>query len=65
MAGCALLSGILLDYIAAGVDFEIVTRPGWMLPAAVKYASAVILIAVLAIGAISKKKEQQLKSDGT
>ena len=65
VAGCALLSGILLDYIAAGVDFEIVTRPGWMLPAAVKYASAVILIAVLAIGAISKKKEQQLKSDGT
>ena len=57
VAGCALLSGILLDYIAAGVDFEIVTRPAAMLPSAVKYASAVILIAVLAIGAISKKRE--------
>ena len=56
VAGCALLSGILLNYIAGGVDFEIITRPGWMLPSAIKYASAVILIAVLAVGAISKKK---------
>ncbi|MHC4336881.1 MAG: SO_0444 family Cu/Zn efflux transporter [Planctomycetota bacterium] len=56
VAGCALLSGILLNYIAGGVDFEIITRPGRMLPSAIKYASAVILIAVLAVGAISKKK---------
>ena len=56
VAGCALLSGILLNYIAGGVDFEIITRPGWMLPSAIKYASAVILIAVLAVGTISKKK---------
>jgi len=57
VAGCALLSGILLDYIAAGVNFEIAARPGWMLPSAIKYASAIILIAVLAVGTISKKKE--------
>lgn len=57
VAGCALLSGILLDYIAAGVDFEVATRHGWMLPSAVKYASAIVLIIVLSVGAISKKKE--------
>lgn len=56
VAGCALLSGILLDYIAAGVDFNIVTHHGWMLPAAIKYPSAIVLIAVLAVGAIRKKE---------
>ena len=61
VAGCALLSGILLDYIAAGVDFEIVTRPGWMLPSAIKYSSAIVLIAVLTVGAISKKRDPALR----
>ena len=56
VAACALLSGILLDYIAVGVDFEIVTRPGWMLPTAVKYISAVALLAVLAFAVFSKKE---------
>jgi uncharacterized membrane protein YraQ (UPF0718 family) len=54
VAGCALLSGMLLDYFAAGVDFEIVARPGWMLPDAVKYAAAVILLAVLGYAITSK-----------
>jgi len=57
VAGCALLSGILLDYIAAGVDFEIVTRPGWMLPPVVKYISAVVLLAVLVFAILSKKEQ--------
>ena len=57
VAGCALLSGILLDYIAAGVDFEVATRPAMMLPPVIKYASAIVLITILAAGAISKKKE--------
>ncbi|MFC1737444.1 SO_0444 family Cu/Zn efflux transporter [Planctomycetota bacterium] len=57
VAACALLSGILLDYIATGVDFEVATRPGWMLPSTIKYASAIVLITILALGAISKKKE--------
>lgn len=57
VAGCALAAGMLLDYIAAGVDFEVATRPGWMLPSAIKYASAIVLITILAVGAISKKKE--------
>ncbi|MHC4193283.1 MAG: SO_0444 family Cu/Zn efflux transporter [Planctomycetota bacterium] len=59
VAGCALLGGILLDYIAAGAKFEIVTRPGWMLPSAIKYASAVVLFAVLIFAIFSKPKEVQ------
>ncbi len=57
VAGCALLSGILLDYIAAGVHFEIVTRPHWMLPQAVEYASAVVLLTIL-ISATLRKKDK-------
>jgi hypothetical protein len=56
VAGCALLSGIILDLIAAGLDFEIVTRPHWMLPAAVKYVSAVALLAVLAFAIVTGKR---------
>ncbi len=56
VAGCALLSGILLDYVAAGVDFEIAARPGWMLPPAVKHISAVVLLAILTIAIFSKRK---------
>lgn len=56
VAGCAILSGIILDYIAAGVDFEIVTRPGWMPPSVVKHISAAALLAVLVFAILSKKK---------
>ena len=54
VAGCALLSGLLLDYLAAGVDFAVVARPGWMLPNSVKYASAAILMAVLGYAIANK-----------
>ncbi len=57
VAGCALLGGILLDYIAAGVDFEIAARPGWMMPSAVKYISAVVLLAVLTFAILGKRKQ--------
>ncbi|MHC4603069.1 MAG: permease, partial [Planctomycetota bacterium] len=57
VAGCAILSGILLDYIAAGVDFEIAARPGWMLPDAVKYISAVVLLAVLTFAILGRRKQ--------
>ena len=57
VAGCALLGGIFLDHIAAGVDFQIVNRPGWMLPSAIKYASAAVLLAVLIFAIFSKRKE--------
>jgi uncharacterized membrane protein YraQ (UPF0718 family) len=58
VAGCALLSGLLLDYFATGVDFAVGTRPGWMLPNSVKYAAAAVLLAVLsyAIGSKALKK---------
>jgi len=59
VAGCALLSGILLDYIAAGVDFEIATRPGWMLPGVVKYISAVVLLGVLVFAILSKRRQAE------
>lgn len=56
VAGCALLSGILLDYAAAGINFKVVARPGWMLPDAFKYASAVVLLAVLGFALLGKTK---------
>ena len=56
VAGCALLFGILLDYIAAGVNFEIVARPGWMLPHVVSYTSAAVLLAMLCFGIFRRAK---------
>ncbi len=56
VAGCAILSGILLDYVAAGVNFEVVARPGWMLPHIVSYTSAVILLAMLGFAVLTKAK---------
>ena len=57
VAGCAILGGILLDYIAVGIDFEVAARPGWMLPPVIKYVSAVALLAVLAFAILSKRKQ--------
>ena len=57
VAGCALLSGILLDHIAGGIDFDVAVRHGPMLPAAIKYTATIALIAILAIGMLTKKKE--------
>ena len=56
VAGCAILSGILLDYIAAGVDFEVVARPGWMLPHFVSYTSAVVLLVMLGFAVFGRIK---------
>ena len=53
---CALLSGIILDYIIAGSGFEVVIGSGQMLPDSVKYISAVILLIILAAGILRKKK---------
>ncbi|KPK37979.1 MAG: hypothetical protein AMJ65_13500 [Phycisphaerae bacterium SG8_4] len=51
---CALASGLLLDYFAAGVEFEVVARPGWMLPSEVKHMAAVVLLVVLGYAILSK-----------
>jgi len=56
VAGAALLFGLLLDYLAAGVGFAVVSKPSWMLPAAVKYVAAVILLAVLGYAILGGKK---------
>lgn len=56
VAGCALLSGILLDLIAVGIDFEVATTPSWMLPAALKYTSAIVLMVILIYGIFTGKK---------
>ncbi len=54
VAGCALLSGLLFDGLAAGVTFDVAARPGRMLPDPVKYAAAAVLLAVLGYGIASK-----------
>jgi uncharacterized membrane protein YraQ (UPF0718 family) len=56
VAGCALLSGILLNSIAVGFDFDIVHRHGWMLPTFIKYASAIVLLVVLTFAVFSRPK---------
>jgi hypothetical protein len=59
VAGCALLSGILLDSLGSGLAFEVVTRPGWMLPNSIKYVAAVVLLAVLGYAIVSKTLARQ------
>jgi len=56
VAGCALVSGLILDYLAMGADFEVVARPGWMLPQSVKHVAAIVLLAVLAFAILTRKK---------
>jgi uncharacterized membrane protein YraQ (UPF0718 family) len=59
VAGCALLSGIVLDWFFSGMNFEMVMRHGWMLPDVVKYASAVILLAVVGYAIFSRTKHSK------
>lgn len=56
VAGCALLGGILLDHLARGVNMEVVSRAGWMLPRIVKYVSAVVLLTILAFAMLGRRK---------
>jgi len=56
VAACALAAGILLDYVAAGLQFDITAQHTWMLPPITKHIAAVILIAVLAYAIITKTK---------
>jgi len=64
VAGCALLGGIVLDRIATGTSFEIVTRPPWMLPPIVKYICAMILLLIL-VGAIIAGKNEPAENPET
>jgi uncharacterized protein len=57
VAGCALASGILLDYFYFTPEMNHLEHlHGWMLPDAIRYISAVALLAVLGYGIYSKKK---------
>ena len=56
VAGCAILGGILLDLLATSADIDISAHSHWMLPNAVKYASAVVLLAILGYALFSKTK---------
>jgi len=58
-AGCALLGGILLDSIAGGMDFDIVSHHGRMLPDYIKYISAVVLLAVIGYAILGSKKYKE------
>jgi uncharacterized membrane protein YraQ (UPF0718 family) len=58
IAGCSLVSGILLDYITAGVGLGAAAHHhGWMLPSLVKNISAVVLLGVLLYALLSKKEK--------
>jgi uncharacterized membrane protein YraQ (UPF0718 family) len=60
ITGCSLLSGMLLDYIAAGVRSEAVAHHhGWMLPPVVKNISAVVLLTMLIFALLTQKRQAE------
>jgi len=65
VAGCALLGGILLDALVKGFELKMVMQHGWMLPDILKYASAVILFAVIGYALLSKAKHTGHSDSGT
>ncbi len=59
VSGCAVLGGIILDYIAIGVNMNVASKPGWMLPLTVKYISAITLLTILTVSAIRFGKKSK------
>jgi uncharacterized membrane protein YraQ (UPF0718 family) len=57
VAGCAILGGIILDYVASGTSIDVVSKSGWMLPSIVKYMSAVVLLTILTISTLRFEKK--------
>lgn len=57
IAGCALLAGILLDYIAFDIKLDVAGRAGWMLPQIVKYISTGLFLAIIIFAILTKKKK--------
>lgn len=56
VAGCALAAGILLDYIAPGLETDIATHDMWMLPPIVKDIAAVLLLGLLAYAIVTARR---------
>jgi len=56
VASCALLGGVLLDFITHSVGINVVSKAGWMLPPIVKYLSALVLVVVLALAVVKPAK---------
>jgi uncharacterized membrane protein YraQ (UPF0718 family) len=65
VAGCALLGGILLDWLVKGFEFKMTMQHGWMLPDIIKYASAVVLFAVIGYALFSKAKHARHSESST
>jgi hypothetical protein len=59
VAGCALLGGILLDFVTRSVSITVAEGTGWMLPPAVKYTSTLVLLVVLAFGIFNARKRSE------
>jgi uncharacterized membrane protein YraQ (UPF0718 family) len=54
VAGCAIFSGLLLDFIAADININVAAHSHWMLPMVFKYISAIVLMTLLVFG-VSRK----------
>ena len=54
VAGCALGAGLMLDYFSGAIAKDLVGGAAWMLPPALKSASAVLLLLILFRGLIKK-----------
>ena len=52
----SLMAGVLLDQISGGMDLQVTSKMGWMLPDIVKHISAIAFFAVLAFAFTKKKK---------
>ncbi|HIJ66978.1 MAG TPA: SO_0444 family Cu/Zn efflux transporter [Planctomycetes bacterium] len=63
VAGAAIAAGLLLDRIVRQVGSDNVFKMGWMLPPIVKYASAVVLLAVLIFAMVGTGKTTQTEGE--
>ena len=63
VAGCAVAAGLILDRIVRQIGADIVSKPGWMLPPIIKYASAVVLGAVLIFAMVGTGKTSQTEGE--
>jgi uncharacterized membrane protein YraQ (UPF0718 family) len=59
LAGCALLSGILLDYIISNVTVAHAAHHIWMLPRVVQYLSAIVLFVVLMFAIMHRRQADE------